>query len=150
MSISYPLQRTGGPVSCFEDRIARRDQGSQGWRSRGSKERGLTWTPFFWLWAKWKRHGKSDELFAGTPVPVFLPMDEDHPVDDCVGLIIGGRENYYEEQCKCAGTMFMNSGFARHWESLGKNTAGPMGSSHPGILKRLLANYQRTLSFRRR
>lgn len=86
-----------------------------------------------------------EELFAGTPVPVFLPMDEGHPVDDCVGLIIGGRENYYEEQCKCAGTMFMNSGFARHWESLGENTTGPMGSSHPGILKRLLANYQRTL-----
>lgn len=86
-----------------------------------------------------------DELFSGTTVPVFLPMDEDHPVDDCVGLIIGGRENYYEEQCKCAGTMFMNSGFARHWENLDENIAGTMGSFHPEILKRLLANYKRTL-----
>jgi hypothetical protein len=86
-----------------------------------------------------------DELFSRVRVPVFLPMDEDHPVDDCVGLIIGGRENYYEEQCKCAGTMFMNSGFARHWETLGENITGPMGSSHPGMLKRLMANYKRTL-----
>jgi hypothetical protein len=88
---------------------------------------------------------KPDELFSGIKVPVFLPMEQDHPVDDCVGLIIGGRENYYEEQCKCAGTMFMNSGFARHWESLGENTRSPMGSSHPDILKRLMANYTRTL-----
>ena len=86
-----------------------------------------------------------DDLFSSVEVPVFLPMDEDHPVDDCIGLIIGGRENYYEEQCKCAGTMFMNPGFARHWESLGENLAGPMGSSHPTMLKRLLANYKRTL-----
>ena len=86
-----------------------------------------------------------DELFSGVSGPVFLPMEEDHPVDDCVGLIIGGRENYYEEQCKCAGTMFMNSGFARHWESLGINIKGPMGSSHAAIMKRLMANYKRTL-----
>jgi hypothetical protein len=87
-----------------------------------------------------------DELFSSVRAPVFLPMDEDHPVDDCVGLIIGGRKNYYEEQCKCAGTMFMNAGFARHWESLGMNITGPMGSSsHPAIMKRLMANYKRTL-----
>ena len=59
-----------------------------------------------------------EELFLDSRVPVFLPMDGDHPVDDCVGLIIGGRENYYEEQCKVAGTMFINSGFLRHWETL--------------------------------
>jgi Protein of unknown function (DUF1638) len=86
-----------------------------------------------------------DELFSSVRIPVFLPMEEDHPVDDCVGLIIGGRENYYEEQCKCAGTMFMNSGFARHWETLGENMTGPMGSSLPAMLKRLMANYKRTL-----
>jgi hypothetical protein len=59
------------------------------------------------------------ELLTDSAVPILLPMDGDHPVDDCVGLIIGGRENYYEEQCKVAGTMFINSGFSRHW----KNTA---------------------------
>jgi hypothetical protein len=55
-------------------------------------------------------------LFSKIPVPVLLPMDGNHPVDDCVGLIIGGRENYYAQQRECAGTMFMNAGFSRHWE----------------------------------
>ncbi|MCP4694772.1 MAG: DUF1638 domain-containing protein, partial [Desulfobacterales bacterium] len=58
------------------------------------------------------------DLFKDISVPVTLPMDEVDPVDDCVGLIIGGRENYYAEQCKCAGTMFMNAGFSRHWEEM--------------------------------
>ena len=58
----------------------------------------------------------AQDLFSEVSVPVMLPMDEDHPVDDCVGLIIGGRENYYAQQRECAGTMFMNAGFSRHWE----------------------------------
>ncbi len=86
----------------------------------------------------------SEELFLDSPVPVFLPMDGDHPVDDCVGLIIGGRENYYEEQCKVAGTMFINSGFVRHWKTVfyEGRTAEKFG---PAIMKRLMANYKRTL-----
>ena len=56
-----------------------------------------------------------DALFPDVAVPVILPTDNGEPVDDCVGLIIGGRENYYSEQCRCAGTMFMNAGFSRHW-----------------------------------
>jgi hypothetical protein len=85
-----------------------------------------------------------DELLRDAPVPVFLPMDDDHPVDDCVGLIIGGRENYYEEQCKVAGTMFINSGFLRHWKTLlhEGRSAQKYGIA---ITKRLLANYERTL-----
>jgi hypothetical protein len=35
-------------------------------------------------------------LLAESGVPAFIPWDEEHPVDDCVGLIIGLRENYYE------------------------------------------------------
>ena len=58
------------------------------------------------------------DLFSEVGIPVMLPMDEDHPVDDCVGLIIGGRENYYARQCECAGTMFMNAGFSRHWQKI--------------------------------
>jgi hypothetical protein len=86
----------------------------------------------------------SDELFLDSRVPVFLPMDGDHPVDDCVGLIIGGRENYYEEQCNVAGTMFILSGFLRHWKTLfyEGRTAEKFG---PAIMKRLMANYKRTL-----
>ena len=86
----------------------------------------------------------SEELFLDSRVPVFLPMDGDHPVDDCVGLIIGGRENYYAEQCKVAGTMFINSGFMRHWKTLfyEDRTVQKFG---PAIIKRLMANYKRTL-----
>jgi hypothetical protein len=85
-----------------------------------------------------------DELLSDSPVPILLPMDGDHPVDDCVGLIIGGRENYYEEQCKVAGTMFINSGFVRHWKTLfyKGQTAKKYGVE---ITKRLMANYERTL-----
>ena len=50
---------------------------------------------------------KPDELLSGVGVPVFIPMEADHPVDDCIGLLIGGRDCYYEEQCKVAGTFFM-------------------------------------------
>ena len=61
---------------------------------------------------------KPDELLADAGVPVFIPMDQDHPVDDCVGLIIGGRECYYGEQCRVAGTFFMIPGWTRHWKDL--------------------------------
>jgi hypothetical protein len=43
---------------------------------------------------------KPEELLSDAGVPIFIPMDEDHPVDDCIGLLIGGRQRYYEEQCE--------------------------------------------------
>jgi hypothetical protein len=85
-----------------------------------------------------------NELLPGSPIPLLLPMDGDQPVDDCVGLIIGGRENYYEEQCKVAGTMFINSGFSRHWKNMlhkGRE-AEKFGLA---IIKRMMANYERSL-----
>ncbi|MCX5862849.1 MAG: DUF1638 domain-containing protein [Deltaproteobacteria bacterium] len=86
---------------------------------------------------------KPDELFAHAGLPVFLPMETYHPVDDCVGLMIGGRENYYEEQCKLAGTFFMNSGFTRHWKTLiHKDLCGEIDLA---MSKRLMANYERSL-----
>lgn len=86
---------------------------------------------------------KPEKLFADCSVPVIVPVDEDHPVDDCIGLLIGGRETYYEEQCKCAGTMFMNSGFARHWKTM---LAGDRGTDYsPKMAKRLFAAYKRSL-----
>ena len=63
-------------------------------------------------------------LLAESGVPVFIPWDEDHPVDDCVGLVIGGRENYYEEQCRVAGTFFMIPGWTRHWKHIFRKEAG--------------------------
>jgi len=85
-----------------------------------------------------------EELLPDGKVPIFIPMDEDHPVDDCIGLIIGGRENYYEEQCKVAGTMFINAGFARHWKDIMHKGLG-IGKFDLAISKRLLGNYQRSL-----
>ena len=61
---------------------------------------------------------KPHELLADAGVPIYIPMDQDHPVDDCVGLIIGGRECYYREQCRVAGTFFMIPGWTRHWKKL--------------------------------
>jgi hypothetical protein len=88
----------------------------------------------------------ADELFKEIPVPVLLPMEKDNPVDDCVGLIIGGRENYYAEQCRCAGTMFMNAGFSRHWEKiLSGNVPEKLIPKKDIIMKRLMANYERSL-----
>jgi len=87
--------------------------------------------------------GNPTELLLSLQVPLFIPMDEDHPVDDCVGLLMGGRTNYYEEQCKCAGTMFWTPGFARHWKELFRE--GESRGYEPDMLKRLLKDYERVL-----
>ena len=76
--------------------------------------------------------------------PVFIPMDQDHPVDDCVGLIIGGRECYYQEQCNVAGTFFMIPGWTRHWKKLFEKE---YGSFDVEFTRRIfgLSNYERSL-----
>ncbi|MGC8658304.1 MAG: DUF1638 domain-containing protein [Desulfomonilaceae bacterium] len=85
-----------------------------------------------------------ERLLPASVVPVILPMDGEHPVDDCVGLIIGGRENYYEEQCRVAGTMFITSGFSRHWKTLLHE--GRTVETHGLVMmKRLMASYERSL-----
>ena len=85
---------------------------------------------------------KPDELLSEAGVPVFIPMDDGHPVDDCVGLIIGGRECYYNELCKVAGTFFMIPGWAYHWRRIFDKDFGNMGMD---IAKRLFAHYERSL-----
>jgi hypothetical protein len=82
------------------------------------------------------------ELFADAGVPLFIPMDEDHPVDDCVGLIIGGRNRYYGEQCKQAGTFFMIPGWTRHWRRLFEKEYGNLD---PQMAKRIFSGYKRSL-----
>jgi hypothetical protein len=85
---------------------------------------------------------KPEELLADVNVPIFMPMDEDHPVDDCVGLIIGGRNAYYEEQCREAGTFFMIPGWVMHWrEIFGKE----YGKLDPPMAKRIFSGYKRSL-----
>ena len=85
---------------------------------------------------------KPEKLLADTGVPVFIPMDEDHPVDDCVGLLLGGRTCYYGEQCKTAGTFFMIPGWTSHWKRIfDKN----FSKTSTDMAKRLFAHYERSL-----
>jgi len=85
---------------------------------------------------------KPEELLAGAGVKVFIPMDTDHPVDDCVGLLIGGRDNYYGEQCKAPGTFFMLPGWTHHWNRIFE---AEFGSMSVDMAKRLFKNYDRSL-----
>ena len=85
---------------------------------------------------------KPEELLAEAGVPVFLPQDEGHCVDDCVGLIIGGRTSYYEEQCKEAGTFFMIPGWTKHWRRLFDQEYGELD---PKMAKRIFSAYKRSL-----
>ncbi|MES9971063.1 MAG: DUF1638 domain-containing protein [Candidatus Thiodiazotropha sp.] len=75
-------------------------------------------------------------------LPVFQPMDSHQPMDDCVALCLGGRERYYSEQCKTAGTYFLTPGWSRHWRRMLDEDAGEL--AQPG-LKRLLSAYERVL-----
>lgn len=85
---------------------------------------------------------KPDELLTGAGVPVFIPMDEDHPVDDCIGLIIGGRKYYYGEQCNVAGTFFMIPGWTHHWRRMFDQE---FGNINVDTAKRLFKDYERSL-----
>jgi len=85
---------------------------------------------------------KPADLLADAGVPIFIPMDEDHPVDDCVGLVIGGRRNYYEEQCRVAGTFFMIPGWTCHWRRMFEREFGNLSID---MARRLFENYERSL-----
>ncbi len=85
---------------------------------------------------------KPDELLEDAGVPIFIPMDEDHPVDDCVGLIIGGRECYYDEQCRVAGTFFMIPGWTHHWKGIFESEYGALDFK---LAKMLFEHYERSL-----
>ena len=87
-----------------------------------------------------------DDLFYDISVPVILPLDDEGPVDDCVGLIIGGKKNYYQQQCLCAGTMFMNAGFSRHWQDvMTMDIPEKLLPKKERILKKIMGSYQRSL-----
>ena len=85
---------------------------------------------------------KPEELLAGAGVPIIIPMDEDHPVDDCVGMIIGGRQDYYSEQCKIAGTYFMTPGWTFHWKRIFDKEFGDISLD---LAKSFFAHYERSL-----
>ena len=63
-------------------------------------------------------------------------------MDDCVGLVIGGRQAYYAEQCKVAGTFFMIPGWACHWQRMFDKEFGNLSVD---MARRLFNNYERSL-----
>ncbi|NJD06972.1 MAG: DUF1638 domain-containing protein [Methylococcaceae bacterium] len=75
-------------------------------------------------------------------VPVFLPMDQDRPVDDCVALCLGGRELYCAEQHATPGTFFLPPGWSQHWQRILDPDAGELAEPS---LRRVFAGYQRAL-----
>lgn len=85
---------------------------------------------------------KPEELLADAGVPIVIPMDEDHPVDDCVGMIIGGRQAYFGEQCKIAGTYFMTPGWTFHWKRIFDKECGDISLD---LAKELFTHYKRSL-----
>ena len=85
---------------------------------------------------------KPDELLADAGVPIFIPMDEDHPVDDCIGLLMGGRVCYYAELCEAAGTFFMIPGWTHHWRRMFDREFGNLTVD---MARRLFEHYERSL-----
>jgi hypothetical protein len=77
-----------------------------------------------------------------TDIPLFQPMDGDHPVHDCVALSLGSGDRYYNEQRKTAGTYFLTPGWSQHWQRMLDMRTGKV--SQPG-LERLLSGYERAL-----
>jgi hypothetical protein len=75
-------------------------------------------------------------------LPVFVPMDHDHPVDDCVAMCLGGRERYQQELAKQPGTFFMTPGWSYHWRQFFANGAV---SATSDIVRRVFSHYTRTL-----
>lgn len=75
-------------------------------------------------------------------MPIFRPMDGDRPVDDCVGLLLGGRDRYLAEQRRTPGTVFMIPGFTAHLDRIVDEN--PEDAEHRG-LKRMFRGYERSL-----
>jgi hypothetical protein len=75
-------------------------------------------------------------------IPIFQPMDGNKPVDDCVALCLGGRQTYYSEQRKIAGTYFLTPGWGKHWHRM----LDPHNEELSQVgLKRALRDYERAL-----
>ncbi len=83
----------------------------------------------------------TDELLQ-SDIPVFIPMDMAHPVDDCIGLFIGGRHCYQREQFAVPGTFFITPGWSHHWKRIFHEVSH--GKS-PKIIKKMFSNYKRSL-----
>jgi hypothetical protein len=76
-------------------------------------------------------------------IPIFRPMHAGRPVDDCVGLFLGGKEGYYAQQCQAPGTFFLTPGWASHWKQIFEK--GTDNKKYLDILKKMFVRYTRFL-----
>lgn len=81
--------------------------------------------------------------FLDLGIPVFMPMDGERPVDDCIALCLGGRARYREEQLQTPGTFFMTPGWSHHWRRM--FSEGLEGAGAERALQRLFRRYERSL-----
>ena len=75
-------------------------------------------------------------------VPLVLPIDQDHTVDDCVALCLGGRDAYRAELRACPGTYFLTPGWSTHWPRMFDTQYGELAQAGR---QRVLAGYRRAL-----
>jgi hypothetical protein len=75
-------------------------------------------------------------------VPVIVPMDCGQSADDCVALLLGGRDRYCEERRKAPGTFFMTPGWSCHWKGLFADSRIPADGDAG---RRIFARYTRSL-----
>ncbi len=78
-----------------------------------------------------------------TDKPIFIANDPSGgTVDDCIGLLIGGRECYHAELCKQAGTFFMTAGWVNHWDKILNPKYSKVDTP---MAQRMFKRYKRTL-----
>ena len=60
-----------------------------------------------------------DKDAGGAPVPVVILRDaKGQIVDDCIGCVLGGTEEYYDQLRKSSGTFFLTPMWAANWREL--------------------------------
>ncbi len=79
------------------------------------------------------------EEILSPDVPIFLLTEGKRLVDDCVGMMIGGKEKSYARQRKITGTFFMTAGWAVYWKRLFAGAGRQRG------VKRIFEKYERIL-----
>lgn len=79
---------------------------------------------------------------VGLEVPLIVPRDGEEPVDDCIGLLLGGRERYRAELRQVPGTFFITPGWSRHLDGM---IAQDAGDGEHRAFKRMFDGYVRSL-----
>lgn len=75
-------------------------------------------------------------------IPLVVPRDGEEPVDDCIGLLLGGGERYRAELRRVPGTFFITAGWTRH---LDRMIAEDAGDPHRRAFRRMFDGYVRSL-----